>query len=328
MIILLLFLLFFPQLTKSNEFSALVLMYHRFDQAKYPSTSISSDLFEKHLKLIKQNNFNVLPLNELVNILKNKKTIPEKSILITVDDGFKSFYKNAFPLLIKYDFPFSIFISTGSVTNEKSSDYMSWEMLREISQNNGLILNHTIDHESLLNLNESEIIYQVKGAQKKIEKELGATDLIFSYPFGESSIDIENILEKVEVQAAFSQYSAPIDINDSLLRLPRFALNDLYGKIDRFKMILNTQKLPIKNISFKDAITKKKKINISFESDKSLQGLNCYVNQNTKLTQSIQANKISIELDNLEVGKRHRLNCTLIEKKKIFWFGKMIKRIS
>ena len=165
-------LLFVIKFSFSEDQSTIVLMYHRFDETKYPSTSISSKLFEEHLQLIKRKNINVLSLDELVDVLINKKKIPKKSVFITIDDAFKSFYNHAFPILKKYGFPFSIFVSTASISDEKNSDFMSWEMLSEVQDNNGLILNHSIDHTSFLNLEEEDIIYQVLTAAKKIKSML------------------------------------------------------------------------------------------------------------------------------------------------------------
>ena len=111
--------IFFNGFSYSEDHSAIALMYHRFDESRYQSTSISSALFEKHLKLIKENDFNVLSLKDFLDILLNKKKIPKKTLIITIDDAFRSFYDFGFPLLKKYNFPFSVFVSTASVLKMK-----------------------------------------------------------------------------------------------------------------------------------------------------------------------------------------------------------------
>ena len=87
-------------------------MYHRFEDQRFPSTSISSKNFQKQIKYLKENNFNILPISDLVLFFNENYDIPEKSVFITIDDGYKSFYEHAFPILKKNKssiFPFSIY---------------------------------------------------------------------------------------------------------------------------------------------------------------------------------------------------------------------------
>lgn len=320
---------FFNGLSYSEEHSVIALMYHRFDEPKYQSTSISSELFEKHLKLIKENGFNVLNIKDFLDILINKKKIPKKTLLITVDDAFRSFYNFAFPLLKKYNFPFSVFVSTASVSKDEESDFMSWEMLKEIQKHKGMVFNHTVDHISLLGLSDKMIIDQVTKASNEIKLRLGIDNpKVFSYPYGESSERVEKILEELGILAAFSQHSAPLNHNDSLYRLPRFSLNNEYGTLDRLRMIFKTKTLPIQNLTYTDAIAHEERIEISFESSMNLEKINCYINQGVSLIKKINEKKVILELNGLKSGQRHRLNCTIIDKEDIYWFGKMVKRVN
>jgi len=324
-----LIIFFFNGLSYSEDHSVIALMYHRFDEPKYQSTSISSELFEKHLKLIEENGFNVLNIKDFLDILINKKKIPKKTLLITVDDAFRSFYNFAFPLLKKYNFPLSVFVSTASVSKDEESDFMSWEMLKEIQKHKGMVFNHTVDHISLLGLSDKMIIDQVTKASNEIKLRLGIDNpKVFSYPYGESSERVEKILEELGILVAFSQHSAPLNHNDSLYRLPRFSLNNEYGTLDRLRMIFKTKRLPIQNLTYTDAITHEEEIEISFESSMNLEKINCYINQGVSLIKKINEKKVILELNGLKSGQRHRLNCTIIDKEDIYWFGKMVKRVN
>ena len=77
----------------------IALMYHRFDENKYPSTNIKMQDFIKQINLIKENEFYFVNANQFEKELLEKKN--KKKILITIDDGFLSFYKNAWPVLKK-----------------------------------------------------------------------------------------------------------------------------------------------------------------------------------------------------------------------------------
>ena len=74
-------------------------MYHRFEENKYPTTNVRINDFKKQIDLIKKTNLDFLDINELKKILIEKKEYKEKKILLTIDDAFLSFYKNAWPIL-------------------------------------------------------------------------------------------------------------------------------------------------------------------------------------------------------------------------------------
>jgi len=92
----------------SNDEGILSIMYHRFNESKYPSTNIQMDVFKNQIKIIKESNYVFSDPAKF----KEKFTIPKKykEILITVDDGFESFYLEAWPYLRKNRIPFILFV--------------------------------------------------------------------------------------------------------------------------------------------------------------------------------------------------------------------------
>ena len=82
-----------------NEQGILSLIYHRFDENKYPSTNIKMDIFKSQIQAIKNNNLNFYNPIKFAEEFEFPKS--EKKILLTIDDGFTSFYKNAWPYLKK-----------------------------------------------------------------------------------------------------------------------------------------------------------------------------------------------------------------------------------
>ena len=93
----------------------LAIMYHRFEENKYPSTNIRLDIFKKQIKLIKDSNLNFYYPSELSKNFKEVKR--KKKILLTIDDAFTSFYENAWPILKREEIPFILFVSTKAVGN-------------------------------------------------------------------------------------------------------------------------------------------------------------------------------------------------------------------
>ena len=120
-------------------------MYHRFEENKYPSTNIRINDFTQHIKLIKKSGIKfVNPSNFEQELINNKN---ERKVLITIDDGYESFYKNAWPLLKDFKIPFILFVSTREVGK---NGYMNWDQIKEISNYNFVeIGNHSHTHDYL-----------------------------------------------------------------------------------------------------------------------------------------------------------------------------------
>ena len=132
-----------------KEKGILALMYHRFEENKYPSTNIKIDVFQEHLNIIRENNFSFL--NPKNFELEFNKVSEEKKILLTIDDAFSSFYLNAWPILKKDKIPFILFVSTEAVGNK---GYMSWDEIIEISNEDFVFIgNHSHSHEYLVKYN-------------------------------------------------------------------------------------------------------------------------------------------------------------------------------
>ena len=121
-------------------------MYHRFEENKYPSTSIKIDDFKKQLEIIKKENIDFINPNDFEQYLTNKKD--KRKILLTIDDGFSSFYENAWPILKKNKIPFILFVNTREVG---TFNYMNWQQIIELHKEDFVeIGNHSHSHEYLV----------------------------------------------------------------------------------------------------------------------------------------------------------------------------------
>jgi len=317
------FLLFFCTNLFAKDGSAIALMYHRFDENKYPSTSISQKNFHSQLLYLKENNFNVLPITSLIDFFYHNKPLPEKSVFITVDDAYTSFYKFAFPVLKKFNFPFSIFLSTDFISKDGKNDFMNLEMLREIKDNNGEIYNHSHKHQSFIKRPLEEVEKDILKADKIIKENLGGFKKIISYPYGESNKSVEQLIQKLGYKIGFSQHSSPIHFDENKFNLPRFSINDEYGELKRFKQIVNVKPLNFSFFEIKKKQEHNSTLEINFKSNFNLKNINCFISDGI-LKKEINDNFIRLELSKLSKNKRYRLNCTTLKNKNIYWFGKMI----
>ena len=206
---------------------------------------------------------------------------------------------------------------------------MSWSMLKEVSNSNGLILNHSKSHESLVGMDIQKLKKEIEQNQIEIEKNIGKQPKIFSYPYGESSKTIEEVIKILNYEIAFSQHSAPIHLDQNKYRLPRYALNDEFGSLKRFKMIIQTKPLEIFESSFDDSIVNTDELDLSFLTKFPSKLINCFVNNSASMIKKDEGEKVTLYLSKLKNGVRYRINCTYIDQRgEIFWYGKMIKRVN
>ncbi len=299
-------------------------MYHRFNEMKYPSTNIKIQIFREHIKLIENSNFtfyNPIEFQENFNKPKN-----QKKILLTIDDGFKSFYNEAWPILKKKKIPFILFVSTEPVGK---NGYMTWDEIKEIDKFDfTMIGHHSHTHEYLIDMTDESFIDDIEKANKIFLKEMGYIPTIFSYPFGEYSKFMKDYISQ-NFKLSFGQHSGVIDINKEKFELPRFPINEKYGELKRFQRIINYFPLQYKKLSPEEKKLDNKKNPpefevIFFKNQKNLKNINCYSNEGDQWEKS----KININEDKLTINfrepfkpRRGRINCSLNDNGKWRWFG-------
>ena len=299
-------------------------MYHRFNENKYPSTNIKMDIFEEHINIIKNSDFNFHnPNNFDEQFNKPKQT---KEILITIDDAFESFYTAAWPYLKENKIPFILFVSTEPVGNR---GYMTWEQIKEVESNDfASIGHHSHTHEYLIDVTNEEFILDIETANKIFLRELGYIPSLFSYPFGEYSKFMKDYISK-NFKYAFGQHSGVIDLNKDKFELPRFPINEKYGEIKRFKSIINYFPLEYKRILpeekqlFKNTNPPNFKVEF-FKEQKNLSNINCYSNEGDVWDKSktiLANNSLTIEFREPFKPRRGRINCSLNDNGKWRWFG-------
>ena len=294
-------------------------MYHRFDENKYPSTNIQINEFKLHLEIIKEKNFVFVNPNNFEASIKFKKK--QKKILLTIDDGFLSFYKNAWPILKKDKIPFILFVSTREVGKY---NYMTWEQIKEIAKEDYVYIgNHSHSHEYLVDEKIGDIKKDIDKSILIFKNNLGYNSKFFSYPFGEYSLDFKNLIKKFKFDYAFGQHSGVVDETKDFLELPRFPINEKYGEIKRFKTILNTLPFQYKEIlPIQKYLTNENNppvVIIEFYKDiKNINLINCYSNEMNKWRKSkikfLNNYKLKINLQGKFTTERGRINCSLREE--------------
>ena len=308
----------------SSDEGILSIMYHRFNESKYPSTNIQMNIFKKQIEIIKKSNYNFNNPGEFEKNFYIPKL--EKEILITIDDAFLSFYLEAWPYLKKNKIPFILFVSTKPVGKR---GYMTWSQIKEVeAEDFAFIGHHSHTHDYLIDKTGDQFVLDIKQANEVFLKELGYIPNSFSYPFGEYSKFMRDYVSQ-NFKFAFGQHSGVIDINKDKFELPRFPINEKYGELKRFKSIINYYPLEYKKIfpieKYLSKNTNPPKLEIKFfEDQKNLENINCYSNEENRWDKSNTSYSdyiLTIKFRGPFKPRRGRINCSLNDNGKWRWLG-------
>lgn len=216
----------------AESFRVPILLYHRLGATVADGMTITTPVFESHMKYLHDNGYTVIPLRQLVDHYRGKGPAPKpKSVVIVEDDAHKSVYSDMLPIIRKYRYPVTVFTYPSAISNATYA--MTWDQLRELKKT-GLfdIQSHTFWHPNFKRDRrkmqpaefEKSVTIQLQKSKARLEKELGGTVDLLAWPFG---IYDDYLLKK----AAEAGYVATFTIerrhataSDSIMKLPRYLL--------------------------------------------------------------------------------------------------------
>lgn len=247
-----------PAIVWAQETVILILTYHDFTIEEGSSYDMNIVEFEKQMDYLVAHNYSVISLSELLKGLKGGQ-LPPKPVVITIDDGFKSNYTLAYPVLKKYNFPATLFIYTNFI--EKNNGSLTWEEIREMTKNNIEIGSHSLSHYNLLKYKNNEnyetylarIRREIFLSKEILESKIGSKVKFFAYPYGVYSPIIKNLV----IQAGYEGILNANNMNNTLTVDP-FSLNRqiIFGQnsFNSFIRILNQRPLNASQIFPYDGI--------------------------------------------------------------------------
>lgn len=320
--------------------AAVVLQYHHVSDSTPAATSVTPELFQKHLEYIEDNDFQVVPLEELVAKLKAGEPLPDKTVAFTFDDAYDSVYDTAFPMLKEREWPFTVFVNTEPV-NRNRNGFNSWDELREMADAGATIANHSAEHSHLQRRQSGEsreewekrIRSEVLDAEERIKKETGQEHKILAYPYGEYSNELKALLDQWGF-VAFAQNSGPLASHSDLLAMPRFPFGGPFGAPDDFATKVNTRPMPVQSIGrfagtdlkqpLDDVIVKagQKPVLVLELEDASLASrVNCFASRQGAIETRVDGNKLITQANEPLTPGRVQYNCTAGsgERGRFFW---------
>ena len=323
------FLLFvFINTSSANNIknSAVIFMYHKFDVSKYPSTNITTEQFEAHIKEFSKLKYNILSLNYITDVIINDGQLPNKTIGISIDDADKSFIKYAWPIFKKNKIPVTLFVNTSTIV-KNNKNYLNWDEIRQLKKEGVTIGGHSHTHSHMTTLSTEEIKKELEISNKIFLEELGEIPNLFAYPYGEADSRIMQLLKDYKYKVAFGQHSGVINETSNLYYLPRFSLNEKYGNIDRVKFAANTKGMGVYDFIPSDPhiFENPPYIGFSLLDDRLVKTIDCFIFDNKGQIKSevFKFNeRIEIRLSRKMSKGRSRLNCTAKDNNGNWrWYG-------
>jgi peptidoglycan/xylan/chitin deacetylase (PgdA/CDA1 family) len=266
---------------------AVVLLYHRFGEDQHPATSVTIDQFEAHLEYLAANGYAVVPLAEVVASVRGRAELPERAVAITIDDGYRSVYEQAWPRLRRYGFPFTVFVVTDPVDAHRP-DSMTWDQMREMQADGVSFANHGSSHRSFVRrrgvASEVDRLQRVRAdveqAARRLDVELSPLEGVIAYPFGEYDTSVAELVADLGY-VAFGQHSGVVGPTSDPRALPRFPMAQAWAAIDDFAVKVAARPLPVVAVEPWDPVTVSRRprleVTLAENTDARLDQLACYV---------------------------------------------------
>ena len=307
---------------------AVILMYHRFGENRLPSTNIRLDQFDTHLEKLSNGNYSVWPLAKIVDYLQKDMPLPDRTVAITIDDAYLSVFTEAWPRLQAKGFPFTVFVATDPV-DRKNRGYMSWDQLRQLQADGVGIGSQTASHPHMHLSSLADVDAELEKSNQRFLAELGLRPNLFAYPYGEYNLAVIERVKAAGFIAGFGQNSGiahGYNGYNGYFELPRFAMNEKYGTMDRLTLAIDGLPLKANQILPADVVIAKNPPDFGFTLAPEIatkNQLRCFNTTYDQLQISRLGPRAEVRFPGPLPSGRARVNCTMPGPDGRWrWFGK------
>lgn len=214
--------------------TATVLCYHIVEAPAAPRMHIDRETFRQHLRYLEMTGYNVVPLRHVYEFVTGKRaSLPKNAVVITIDDGWRSTYTEAFPELQKRKFPFTVFIYPNIIG--KTSNALSWEQIRIMAKAGVDIQSHALTHPYLTrrkhrSMNDDAyaawLRKELAESRRILEKESGKKVQFLAYPYGDYDDRVATAAAKAGYSAALTCDFGRVKKGSDPLKMKRFVIDD------------------------------------------------------------------------------------------------------
>lgn len=300
-----------------DKTKAVILAYHRIGEDHLPGQSLTIEQFNQHIQEIKGGNYNILPLSQIIEAIQTKAVLPPNTLAITFEGAHRSAIEKAVPLLLESKIPFTLFYASDSL-DQNDPGYASWYDLKALKRKPGVeiatlpaVYSHTARQP------EQTILASLNKARQRHREEFQQEAAFLSYPYGEYSVELKKLAKSQGYTAAFGLHSGATYSESDLFALPRFSMTELYGDLERFRMVTRAHPLPVNDLEPANTDLGAQRFHTGFTLPKGLQNktenLSCFISgQGKALIEKFEGGRIEIRTEEILTDQtRIRLNCTM-----------------
>jgi peptidoglycan/xylan/chitin deacetylase (PgdA/CDA1 family) len=192
------------KLIKGEE--AVVLAYHSVN-CNSSFYTVTPEEFYKQMEYLRTN-YNIVPIEDVVEFAAGRRTLPNKAVAITLDDGYNDNFSHVYPYLKRHSLPATVFVSTGYVGHQFllggfSLKMLSWDQIVEMSRSNVAIGAHTVTHPDLCKESHENARRDIKMSKEQIEGRTGKRVRYMAYPSDRFNHDIIELVRSLGFDGAF-----------------------------------------------------------------------------------------------------------------------------
>lgn len=205
------------------------LMYHHVQDSKsaeeknQTSLTVTPEYFKNQMQYLKDNGYKTVYMSDLINFFDGGGGVPNKSVLITFDDGYDDFAVNAIPILREFDFKATLFLPTGLMDNP---GYLTWNTIKDLAKAGDVVFaNHTWSHRNV-GANKLEVEREIRTGDAQLDEKGFNSPKLFAYPYGLESEFAQELLDSLGYKLAFTTRSGSTLCKKQRLSLPRIRIGN------------------------------------------------------------------------------------------------------
>ena len=219
-----------------------ILMYHYISQAPEDANKYRQDLsvapedFREQMTYLVENGFETVDLYDLSLAIADKVELPPKPIIITMDDGYRDNYENAFPILEELGLTATFFLVTEFI-DQNNEIYLDWAMVEEMAAAGMRFEPHSKTHPDLTANERDFIIWEVQGSRETIAAHVGYLPRYFAYPSGRFNEEVQQIIAELDFWGAVTTLGGVWNGYNDRFEWPRVRIRDLTS-LDEFSAMI------------------------------------------------------------------------------------------
>lgn len=248
----------FARVPAEGEWSngATILCYHIVESPRDPRMEISREVFHQQMRYLAMTGYTVVPLRDIYDYATGKRSsLPKNAVAITIDDGWRSTYTEAFPEMKKRHFPFTVFIYPQIIG--KTAYALTWKQIKEMANAGVDVESHSYSHPFLTRrrnatLDENQyhtwLQKELVESKKILERETGHPVSFLAYPYGDYDHFLVHDVKSAGYDAALTCEYGPVTRGMNPFRLRRVVI-DKRMDFSAFRRYLGARQLPLEAMS-------------------------------------------------------------------------------